>query len=279
VLGLTAVGLVAAVPASAATVVSQATASALEVSALTVPLIPISSAVNYGTGGTVTSTLSGLLPLLPGETIANTGVYSQTAIANPDGTSAACAGVVGPGGALTLGSGGTCVPTSTSGPAIINLPSVTVGGTGYTLTLTASSIYAVCTAGGAGGPTASSTLANVVLTATPIVFGIPGPSINIPINLNQPVSIPPPLNQVISIAVNQTSTTADSSTATALHIGLGPNSSILSLDLGKVTCGPNALTVNTPMVPAKGAGIAVLTLAVLAGGWYVTRRRRAGQAG
>lgn len=274
ILGMLVLGSTAATPASAASTVSQSTAAALEVSTLSVPLIPVSAATNTGAPSTVTSSVSSAIPLLPGESLANTGVYAQTAIANADATSAACAGVVGSGGGLTLGQGGTCTPSTTAGPLLINLPSVSVAGTGFTLQLSASSIYAVCSAGGASGPTAQSTLANVVLTATPTVFGIPGPPISIPINLNQAVSIPAPLDQVLSLSVNQVSTTATTSSATALHIGLGPNSSVLSLDIGKVACGPNAPVAATPLVPIRGIPVVVVVAAVFGAAGLLVRRRR-----
>ncbi|WP_270887034.1 hypothetical protein [Pedococcus sp. 5OH_020] len=274
-----AVVLGSAAAAQAATV-SQSTASAINVAALSTPLIPISKAVDDGSVPQVVSTLSGAIPLLPGETLANTGVYSQTAIASSDGTSAACAGIVGTGGALTLGSDGTCTAT-TAGPAIVNLPSFSVLGTGYTFRIEASSLYSYCTAATADSTTgfsAGSTLANVKIIAQATVLGIPGPAVVIPIDVNQPASIPAPFSSVLSVAVNQVDTTGPTTSATALHIGLGPNSSILSLDLGKVTCGGNALTQDVPMLPLGGAAVALGTAAVMTGTSYGIRRHRASRA-
>jgi hypothetical protein len=260
--------------ASAATL-SQADASALQISALSVPLIPTSHAVNDGTTSTDTASLAGALPLLPGQNLANTGLYAQTAIANDDGTSAACAGIVGSGGSVQLGEGGSCDASTTSGPAVINLPGFTVAGTGFTFRLTASSLYAVCTAGPSDSTTgfsASSTLANVTLYARASVFGIPGPEIAIPINANGSFSIPAPFNSVISLDVNKVDATGPQTSATALHIGLGPNSSIMSLDIGKVTCGDNALTNNVPMMPLSAAGGLAGTAALVGGSVYGRRR-------
>lgn len=264
--------------ANAATV-SQSDASAIQIAALSVPLIPDSNAVNDGSTSQVIETLQGAIPLLPGENLVNTGVYSQTSIANSDGTSAACAGIVGTGGALTLGNDGTCTATGTTGPAIVNLPSFSVAGTGFTFRIEASSLYSYCTAGpadGTSGFSAGSTLANVTLVAQATVLGIPGPAVRIPINLNQPVSIPAPFNSVISLDLNQVDTTGPQTSATALHIGLGPNSSIASIDLGKTVCGSNAVTADVPTVPLSPAGIAAAggTLVFLGGSMYAGRKLR-----
>lgn len=272
--------LLLSTPASAATV-SQSTASAINIAVLSTPLIPISSAADDGSTPQVTSTLNGLIPVLPGETLSNTGVYDQTAIATDSGNSAACAGILGSGSALSLGADGTCNASTTSGPAIINLPGFTVAGTGFTFKLQASSLYSVCTAGPSDSTTgfsAASTLANVTLIAQTSVFGIPGPAVNIPINLNQPVAIPAPFSSVVSLAVNQVDATGPTTSATALHIGLGPNSSLFSLDLGKVTCGGNAITADTPLLPAKGMWVAGATLFAVGGGFAARRQLRARQA-
>jgi hypothetical protein len=271
-----AVVLGTAVAAHAATV-SQSTASAINIAALSTPLIPVSGAANDGSTPTVTSTLSGAIPLIPGQSLTNTGVYAQTATATSTGTSAACGGIVGTGGGLSVGSDGSCV-ASTSGPAIVNLPSFSVAGTGFTFRIEASSLYAFCTAAQADSATgfsAGSTLANVKIVAQSTVFGIPGPAVTIPLNVNQPVSIPAPFSSVLSVALNQVDTTGPTTSATALHIGLGPNSSILSLDIGKVTCGANALTKDVPMLPLEGLVVALGTAGVLTAGIAGVRRHRA----
>jgi hypothetical protein len=275
--------LAAAQPAAAATI-SQSTASAINISALSVPLIPQSAAVNDGSSPIDTSSVQGAIPLLPGQTLANTGVYAQAASATDQSTSSACAGIVGSGAGLTLGADGTCNASTTSGPAIVNLPGFTVAGTGFSFRLEASSLYAVCTAGPSDGTTgfsASSTLANVKLIASTSVLGIPGPAVTIPIDLNQPLSIPAPFSSVISLGLNQVDSTGPTTGATALHIGLGPNSSIMSLDLGKVTCGQNAVKLASPVADPWIAGP---TAAAMAGAATVvalrtrSRRRDADQA-
>lgn len=264
--------------ANAATV-SQSDASAIQVAALSVPLIPDSRAVDDGSTARVVRSLEGAIPLLPGENLVNTGVYAQTAIANNDGTSLACAGIVGTGGALSLGEDGTCTATGTTGPALLNLPGFTVAGTGFTFRLQASSLYSFCTAGpadSASGFTAGSTLANVTLIAQATVLGIPGPLVRIPIDLNQPVSIPAPFSSVISLDLNKVDTAGPQTSATALHIGLGPNSSIASIDLGRTVCGANALTADVPALPLTPGGLATAagTLVFLGGSVYAGRRLR-----
>lgn len=268
--------------ANAATI-SQSDASAIQIAALSVPLIPDSHAVNDGSTPRVVQTLQGAIPLLPGENLVNTGVYSQTSIASNNGTSAACAGIVGTGSALSLGNDGTCTADTTNGPAIINLPGFTVAGTGFTFRLEASALYSYCTAGPAdatSGFSAGSTLANVTLVAQASVLGIPSPAIRIPINLNGSVSIPAPFSSVISLDINKVDTTAPQTSATALHIGLGPNSSIASIDLGKTVCGTNALTKDVPTLPFTPGGIATAagTVVFLGGSMYVGRRLRSRSA-
>ncbi|MCW2498103.1 hypothetical protein [Jatrophihabitans sp.] len=263
-------------PASAATI-SQSTASALNVSVLSTPLIPVSSAADDGSTPTDVATVDGAIPLLPGETLANTGIYAQTARATDSGTSSACAGVVGAGSALSLGQDGSCDASATTGPSIINLPGFTVAGTGFSFKLKVSALYSVCTAGPSDSSTgfsADSTLANVDLIATTSILGINGPDVDIPINLTAPISIPAPFNNLVSLDVNQVDTTGPTTSATALHIGLGPNSSLFSLDIGKVTCGANAITADTPMLPAKGLWVAGGTAVLIGGGYAASRRRR-----
>lgn len=273
--------LLSAGAAQAATV-SQADASAIQIAALTVPLIPDSSAANDGSTPKVTSSLDGLIPLFPGVTLTNTGVYDQTAVARDNGTSAACAGIVGNGGTLSVGDDGSCV-ASTSGPAIVNLPSFAVAGTGFRFRLEASSLYSYCTAGpadGTSGFSAGSTLANVTLVAQTVVLGIPGPEVRIPVNANGSLSIPAPFSAVISLDVNKVDTTGPQTSATALHIGMGPNSSVASIDIGKTVCGDNARTADVPGLPLTPAGLATAsaTAAVLGGSVYAGRKLRKGSA-
>lgn len=267
--------------AQAATV-SQAEASAIQIAALTVPLIPDSAAANDGSTPKVTSSLDGLIPLFPGVTLTNTGLYDQTAVARDNGTSAACAGIVGNGGTLSVGDDGKCV-ASTSGPALINLPSFAVAGTGFRFRLEASSLYSYCTAGPSDGTTgfsAGSTLANVTLIAQTVILGIPGPEVKIPVNANGSFSIPAPFSSVISLDVNKVDTTGPQTSATALHIGMGPNSSIASIDIGKTVCGDNARTADVPGLPLTPAGLATATAtaAVLGGSVYAGRKLRKGTA-
>lgn len=273
--------LLTAGSAQAATV-SQAEASAIQIEALSTPLIPFSDATNDGSVPTVTDSLDGAIPLFPGVTLTNTGVYSQTAVAGDDGTSAACAGIVGNGGTLSVGDDGTC-SASTSGPALVNLPSFAVAGTGFRFRLEASALYSYCTAGPADGTSgfdAGSTLANVTLVAQTVVLGIPGPEVRIPINADGSFSIPAPFSSVISLDVNKVDTTGPQTSASALHIGLGPNSSIASIDIGKTVCGDNALTADVPGLPLTPGSIATAaaTVAVLGGSVYAGRKLRKDQA-
>ena len=245
---------------------SQATAEALNatIGGSTLLSTGTSAATNDGSMGLVTKT-KGPIAILPGQTTANTGVVSQTANASDMATSSACAGAVGSGGALTVGNDGTCTLTGgAQPPLLINL--------GSGLTLTASAIYAQCTAGPSGtGPfTASSTLANVFLN----LAVLPGaPPVQIPIDVSNSFTIPG--GPLIVVTANQTTGVGvgPTTTATALNIMVGPNGSLANVTIGQVTCGANATVVDIPMVPLQGAGVAGLTALVVGAGYLALRRR------
>ena len=253
---------------------SQSTAQALNATLLGGALASTttSAATNDGTTPLVTQTFTSPIAVLPGQAVANTGAVSQTANASNAPSSSACAGLVGSGGALTVGDDGACTLSGATAPLLVNLGTASLAGFPFpvTLTLSATSIYSQCTAGPSGvGPfTASSTLAGVVLNATVLGANIA----SIPINVNNPVNLGV-LNGLLTVTLNQTSQTGPTSSATALNIAVGPNGSLANVTIGRVTCGANATVVDIPMVPLQGAGVAGLTALVVGGGWLALRRR------
>lgn len=245
---------------------SQSTAQAINatVGGSTLLTTATSTAINDGSTPLVTQTFTNPIAVTPGQTVVNTGAVSQTANASNVATSSACAGAVGSGGTLTIGNDGTCTLAGATAPLLVNL--------GNGLTLSASAIYAQCTAGPSGtGPfTASSVLTDVTLSAAPLLPG--GSPTVVPIVIGSPIDVSV-LTPLVTVAVNTTSATGPTSSATALNIMVGPNGSLANVTIGQVTCGENATVSNIPMVPLKGAGVAGLT-ALVVGAGYLTLRRR-----
>lgn len=256
----------AGAPAFAATV-SQATAQAIDGQLLGMPLVGTgqSTAVNDGSTPTVTVGENQQLQVLPGQTLLNDGVIAQKAVANDDGTSAACAGVLGEGGTITIGQSGTCTPDNGTAPFLLNLGDTPLG----TLTLAGSAIYASCTAGPSddGGFSADSTLVNVELRLGATV---------IPINADGSFVLPAALAPLLTLELNQTDSTGPMTSATALHLTLLSvlGQPLTDITIGHVECGPNATIAAVPMIPADGAVWALGTLALGAVVVFVVYRRR-----
>lgn len=253
-------------PTALAATTSQASAQALNATLLggTALSTGSSAAQNDGTQATQTVGSTNPLAVLPGQGVLNTGAVSQTAVATATGTSAACAGVVGSGGALTVGDDGTCTAAGATAPVLINLGSAL----GSSLSLSASAIYAQCTAGPSGtGPyTASSTLADVNLVSTGLI------NASVPISLTSPINLGV-LAPLLTVQVNQASNAGPTSTATALQVSALGNS-LLNVTVGQVTCGENVVTADIPMVPLKGMGVAGFTVLLVGAGYLGLRRRQ-----
>lgn len=128
-LGAVTLAGVAVAPAFAATTVSQATASAIELSiggqdAYSGEV----KATNDGTGETVTGEVNPPISVLGGQDLLNVGVLAQDATATVDGSdgvSAACAGVAGNGGSTSplanVGESNCLTPGEPVGLSILNL--------------------------------------------------------------------------------------------------------------------------------------------------------------
>ncbi|GAB2927489.1 hypothetical protein GCM10027047_25330 [Rhodococcus aerolatus] len=256
-------------PTALAATTSQATAQALNATLLGGTLLQTKPAfaANDGTQATATAQFNSPLYLLPGQTALNTGAVSQTAVATATGTSAACAGVVGSGGVLTVGDDGACTVTGAQGPALVSLGNLLGIGNVF---LRTNALYAQCTAGPSGtGPyTASSTLVNPSIVVR--VGGVTLADVAIP--LNGPVNLDV-LGATVVANVNQTSTAGPQSSATALTLSL-LNGGLLNVNIGQVTCGENVVTADIPMVPLKGMGVAGATVLLVGAGYLGLRRRQ-----
>jgi hypothetical protein len=110
IIGAAALSTLAIAPAFAATGTSQSTAQSLKLSIAGNSLIAQQTeATNDGTSETVTdnSTVPTIASVLPGTNLIGAGVAPQQAVAKPDGTSYACAGIAGTGGGIvTVGDSG-----------------------------------------------------------------------------------------------------------------------------------------------------------------------------
>jgi hypothetical protein len=110
--GAAALSTLAIAPAfAAATGTSQATAQSLKLSIAGNSVIAQETeATNDGSSETVTdnSTVPTLADLVPGTNLLGVGVAPQAAVAKPDGTSYACAGIAGTGGGIVTVGGSKC---------------------------------------------------------------------------------------------------------------------------------------------------------------------------
>src|SRR4051794_427083 len=114
--------------ASAADLVSQSSAQAVNLNlasgALTLALSnPATKATNDGTQSNDVVNASPLITLLTGQAFLEAGALKESAEANQDGSSYACAGVASPGGDIQIGDNGqTCSATgSGTGGVTIDL--------------------------------------------------------------------------------------------------------------------------------------------------------------
>lgn len=266
-------------PASADTARASATAARVSLGGTSLFDTGVVSASNDGTTQTVSG--AGGTVLLGGQTLLTLGVLAQNATAATNGTSAACAGAVGAGGTIQVGTTAPCTATiGTPNGVTLNLgngilPAVPL--VPNIFGLRADAIYAECTANTTGA-TGSATLVNAnifqLLTGTPLPTN---PTVNQTINI---------LN-LATITLNEQSTTAGTLTVRALHLALLPNlglgsllpgllpgnQAVVDVIIGEAKCGPNARTTGVSLVGGPALPVAFATAAGV-GGLFLVRRRR-----
>lgn len=249
-------------PALADTSQATARAALLQLNGGSILDTGLVTATNDGTmasPGVVTGNTTPALSLLGTQTTLTAGVLVQQAVANPDGTSAACAGVVGNGGIVQIGVTGACTATSLpSGGVTLSLPGL-VG-------ITADAILAQCTASSSGAVTGSATLINAHVT----LLGAPLLDLPLSPTIDQGIIIP----GITSVVLNDQFTPAGPGSigVTALDVNV---LNLVHLALGTVTCGPNAAAPPIPAIPLKGAPFAAATVAAAGLVALGVRRRRA----
>lgn len=268
VAGAAALGLATAGSAAADT--SVATANAVTVGAVGTTAVSSGTAKASSDGTTTTQTPA--LSTLNGQGGVTAGTLTQSAVARNDGSSAACAGLVGAGGVVTVGADGSCtVAGGGSGGVQITLvpgtPAVT-GPLGNVLVpavpatvIKADAILASCSATSA--PSAAS---KVVLTNAAVYTG--GALV---LNLTA-APTPNSTLSVTGIATLGLHTAPSKPTgtvqATALTINL-LSGTAAAVNVGTVTCGANAKTVPTDALPGPAAPLSAVALAAL--GWRFRR--------
>lgn len=279
---------------------SQATAQAAKVTLAggTVLDTGICSATNPGTGQSKSGPCTPASIVLPGQNLLTAGVLAQDALANNDGTSRACAGAVGSGGSIQIGTGPSCTvnPGTPDGVRLLGTTLPLLGGAGPAL-LSADAVYSECSASTHGAPTGTSTIADLRLGSGLLNLGGTGVG-------GTPIATNPGPNTTVTIAglatlvLNEQTTSGGTLTVTALRLTVLPDANLLGLDLsalglgsllggvlapgvagaevivGRVTCGPNAVAPVISAIPLAGLPFAAGTLAVLVGGAMVVRRHR-----
>jgi len=287
-----ATGLLVAGASPALADTSEATANAATLSLNGNPLITTGSCVvSHPSDSSVPADVCSQNPTLgtlPGSGISvGALVQSATAPVTPlttrPATSAACAGLVGPGGTIQIGAAGACSPTSPGG-IVIDL--------GGLAQIQADAILAECTAtAGPNDTTPGTGTTNVQLVNARIqlvVLGIPtGPPIPL-------VSSPAPntpvvaLGGLLNLTLNKQPPTLPPSPpgtplpagefgTSALEVsllGVLGGTPLVDLTIGTVTCGPNAAAPDVPVIPLKGLPVALATVAGVGLVAVIVRRRR-----
>ncbi len=253
-----AIALIPTSPASADT--SQATGQAARVTLLGGSLV---------TSGTVSASHSGdgsgpdiqsqnpALSVLGASSPITAGLLMQRARANADGTSAACAGLVGTGGSIVIGADGTCTVNTGGSKATIDLG---------VLALRANAIVAECRADSSGNVTSSVRILGLEAKALLVWLSVPVDSApNSGLNLLG----------LLNVTTHATSTPngAGSIRATALDVGAIAGV-LLGVDIGTVTCGANAIAPDSPAIPPAGIPIAAGMVAAVLTPLMIMRRRR-----
>ncbi|MGI8750935.1 MAG: hypothetical protein ACR2MN_01190 [Acidimicrobiales bacterium] len=274
---------------------STASAQAFKISLGGAPLQPTPcTATNDGT--TTTMTGSCMPPITGPDTmgVLTAGALAQNAMANqtltaslPGGGSSACAGLLGGSGIITIGANGKCTFANATPPGSC-VPGMEGNGVcinlGNALVLRAKALLESCTANADGSTTAQANLVGAQIGS--IVLGqfvplVTLPSVNVQPNTGIPVS-------GLTVLLNAQQKPGDdlltgkslgagTVSAQALHIQVGGVGGLI-VDVGRVTCGPNAAIAASPIVSAKSAPIALGSASLAAVGilvWYRRRRRHA----
>jgi hypothetical protein len=279
--------ILGATAASAAPFATQASAQALYVGVLD-PAVVIDTgtetAQNDGSEDSVTASEEPLLTVLDGQDVVTAGALGEVAVANNDGTSAACAGVVGEGGSVDVGDPLDCGIPGTD-PVEIQLADVV--GT-VTASIEADAITATCPGAADGTVTGDAVLTNaqLVVSAPPLVNVEVDLATDVDPNTNALDALSPTvaalLSPLVEVTLNEQVPLDPEESGDGYYGGLSVTAisvdaldgGLADVDLGTVTCGPSADLALVPAVPLAGLPIALGTLAVAGGGAALVTRRR-----
>lgn len=249
-------------PASADTSKASAVAASITLAGSGAVSSGTFSADSDGQTATTSGNAQPALGVLGSQTLITSGVLVQRAVARDDGTSAACSGLVGTGGGISIGSDGTCTVTPGSGGVTIRL----VGGA-VPVDIKADAITSRCTATSAGATTTGVTLTNARVTTAV--------AINLPVNPGSGVSVAVPGVATVLLNGQTQPQGAGSVRVSALAVSL--LGSTASVDVAASGCGLNVVTVPVPAVPLSGWTVAA---GAVVAGWGVLAvrfvRRRTG---
>ena len=239
--------MVGAGPAHADTATAAASAATLTLAGGSTATSGTLQASSDGTAQTSSGAPRPALTVLGTQSLITSGVLVQSAVARTDGTSAACAGMVGSGGSITIGADGSCTTVAGTGGVAIRL----LGGL-TPVDLLADAIVSRCTATSAGVTTAGVSLVNARVS-TAVVLNLasnpaPGTVVTVP--------------GVAELRLNGLTAPqgAGSVRVSALYVSLA--SSTVRVDLGQSRCGLNVVTMQVPAVPVTGWAVAALAVLV-----------------
>ena len=267
IFGVVALSLAFASPARADTSSASANAATLSLNGGTLLTTGTCEVSNDGTQPA--DVCSETPSLFANQTVLAAGVLAQTAVARPDGTSAACAGLVGSPGTIQIGTAGDCTVLNPgpSGGVTIDL--------GALAQIKADAILAQCVASSTGAETVQVHLVNATIRLLSDPLGQPIPLVSLPAPNTSLINIGP----LLTVTLNeQPVPQADGQvTATALHVevlglvqGQPP---LIDLTVGTVTCGPNAVTGPISIFAGPSLPVAAVGAAVV-GALFIQRRRR-----
>lgn len=249
--GAAALGLATATSAAADT--STATANAANVSLLNGGLRVADSgtatATNAGSG-TQTTAQAPLLSVLGGQGGITAGALVQTAVARADGTSAACAGLVGSGGSISVGTDGTCTFSGGGAGGV----RISLLGAAY---LQADALLASCTADSTGAVTGRVQLANAKVL-TPKLIGS-GTTTLATLSADPSENDAADVAGIARIGLRLTTKPGDGSIRTSA-LGITVLGATTSLTIGTVTCGANAKTVPASALPGPALPLSAVAL-------------------
>ncbi|WP_256842919.1 hypothetical protein [Ornithinimicrobium cryptoxanthini] len=284
--------ILAATAAMGAPFATQASATALHLSVLDPTVVvdtTTETAENDGSTETVTASEQPLISLLNGQDVLTAGALGEVAVANNDGTSAACSGVTGEGGLVDVGDAANCTTPGTA-PVVLNL--VDVLGL-VSARIEADAITATCETQADGTSSGQANLVGARLVVdqpllipdvivdldttvapntdllslvSPTVSALLSPLVSVTLNQQVPLDHPEGTDPGYYGGLSVTAIDVDA-------VG----DALANVELANVTCGPSADLALVPAVPLAGLPIALGTLAVVGTGVAVvtTKRRQA----